>query len=78
MLYLLFVYRSTLQGLGDTLIPMVSGFAELALRVGTALLLPKLLGYWGIYIAEISAWIGAGIFLILGCYHRLRILRPRQ
>ena len=75
MLYLLFVYRSTLQGLGDTVIPMVSGFVELALRVGTALLLPMLLGYWGVYIAEIAAWIGAGIFLIIGCYHRLRMTR---
>ena len=77
MLYLLFVYRSTLQGLGDTVIPMLSGFIELALRVGTALLLPMLLGYWGVYIAEIAAWIGAGIFLIIGCYYRLRVLRFR-
>jgi len=77
MLYLLFVYRSTLQGLGDTMIPMLSGFVELALRVGTALLLPMLLGYWGVYIAEIAAWAGAGIFLIAGCYHRLRKIRFR-
>ena len=75
MLYLLFVYRSTLQGLGDTVIPMASGFVELALRVGTSLLLPVLLGYWGVYIAEIAAWIGAGIFLIIGCYYRLRRIR---
>ncbi len=75
MLYLLFVYRSTLQGLGDTVIPMLSGFVELTLRVGTALLLPMLLGYWGVYIAEIAAWIGAGIFLIAGCYRRLRMIQ---
>lgn len=47
MLYLLFVYRTTLQGLGDTVMPMISGFLELALRVGAALLLPAILGYWG-------------------------------
>ena len=78
MLYLLFVYRSTLQGLGDTVIPMVSGFVELALRVGAALLLPVLLGYWGVYIAEIAAWVGAGIFLIIGCYHRLKKINGRD
>ena len=78
MLYLLFIYRSTLQGLGDTVVPMISGFVELALRVGLALLLPILIGYWGVYLAEIAAWIGAGIFLIIGCYRRLRILEfPR-
>jgi hypothetical protein len=40
---------------------MVSGFVELALRIGTALLLPMVIGYWGVYLAEIAAWIGAGI-----------------
>ena len=51
---------------------MISGFVELALRIGSALLLPILIGYWGVYLAEITAWISAGIFLIAGCYHRLK------
>ena len=74
MLYLLFIYRSTLQGLGDTVVPMESGFVELGMRVGTALILPGLIGVWGVYLAEIAAWIGAGVFLIVGCYRRLRLL----
>ena len=74
MLYLLFIYRTTLQGLGDTVIPMISGFVELALRIGSALLLPIMIGYWGVYLAEITAWISAGIFLIIGCYRRLKML----
>ncbi len=73
MLYLLFVYRTTLQGLGDTVVPMVSGFVELALRIGSALLLPMVIGYWGVYLAEIAAWIGAGVFLIIACYHRISV-----
>ena len=72
MLYLLFVYRSTLQGLGNTFIPMVSGFVELGMRVGCALLLPLMLGVWGIYTAEIAAWAGAAVLLIIGCYRELR------
>ena len=71
MLYLLFIYRSTLQGLGNTVTPMASGFVELAMRVGAALLLPRLLGALGVYLAEIAAWIGAGVFLIIGCYRQL-------
>jgi len=74
MLYLLFIYRTTLQGLGDTVVPMVSGFVELALRIGAALLLPMVIGYWGVYLAEIAAWTGAGIFLIIGCYRRLKMI----
>ena len=51
--------------------PMASGFVELAMRVGAALLLPRLLGALGVYLAEIAAWIGAGVFLIIGCYRQL-------
>lgn len=72
MLYLLFVYRSTLQGLGNTFIPMISGFVELGMRVGCALLLPLILGVWGIYTAEIAAWAGAAVLLIISCYRELR------
>ena len=72
MLYLLFVYRSTLQGLGNTFIPIISGFVELGMRVGCALLLPLMLGVWGIYTAEIAAWAGAAVLLIIGCYRELR------
>lgn len=70
-LYVLFVYRSTLQGMGDTFIPMLSGMAELVMRIGCALLLPMIMGEWGVYIAEISAWIGAAILLVIGYYYRL-------
>ena len=78
MLYLLFVYRSTLQGLGDTFIPMASGFMELAMRIGAAFLLPMVIGVWGVYLAEIAAWAGAGILLIIGCYYRLHQIRKKQ
>ena len=36
-LYMLFTYRSTLQGMGDTLLPMVSGIAEFIMRTGGVL-----------------------------------------
>lgn len=70
-LYMLFVYRSTLQGLGDTFIPMISGIVELFMRIGGALLLPLMIGEWGIYLAEIMAWIGAAVLLIWGYYKRI-------
>ena len=71
MLYLLFVYRSTLQGLGNTVVPMISGFVELAMRVGAALLLPLLMAEWGVCFAEILAWIGAAILLMVGYYREI-------
>lgn len=41
VLYLLYVYRSAIQGLGNTLIPLASGVVEFCMRVGVALLLPE-------------------------------------
>ena len=76
MLNLLFVYRSTLQGLGNTFIPMFSGFVELIMRLSAVLLLPRFFGVWGVYTAEISAWIGAAVLLILCCYRELKKLSP--
>ncbi len=77
MLYLLFVYRATLQGLGDTFIPMLSGGIELVMRISAALLLPLFMGEWGVYLAEILAWIAAAILLMVGYYRRIRFMEAR-
>lgn len=71
-LYLLFVFRSALQGIGDTFIPMLSGGVELVMRVGAVLLLPRLLGEWGVYLAEVLAWLGAMLLLMAGYAYRMR------
>ena len=70
VLYILHVYRSSLQGMGDTVMPMVSGLAEFAMRTGAALLLPALIGYWGVFYAEVLAWTGADVILLVGYYWR--------
>ena len=75
ILYFLYVYRSALQGLGDTVLPMVSGGAEFVMRVSAALLLPKLVGENGIFYAEIMAWSGAAALLAAGYYIRIRKLK---
>ena len=40
ILYVLYVYRSALQGMGNTLMPMVSGIVEFVMRTGAAYILP--------------------------------------
>lgn len=65
-LYILYVVRSALQGLGNTTIPLASGIVEFLMRVSAALLLPALLGQKGIFCAEILAWVGADLVLIPG------------
>ena len=67
-LYLLYVYRSALQGMGNTVIPMVSGILEFFMRTGMVLGLTKLVGSDGIFWAEVSAWIGAAVLLGISYY----------
>lgn len=77
VLYMLHIYRSALQGMGDTVIPMVSGVAECIMRVGCAWLLTSLIGAGGIYFAEPAAWLGAAIILVSAYYYRARRLETK-
>ncbi len=71
ILYWLYVYRSVLQGMGDTVVPMVSGMVELAMRCAAVLLLPRIIGERGIFWAEVAAWFGADLVLIPAYYARI-------
>jgi Na+-driven multidrug efflux pump len=64
VLYILHVTRSAVQGMGNTVLPMVSGIAEFVMRTGCVLLLPALVGEEGIFMAEVLAWAGADVILI--------------
>lgn len=72
VLYLLYIFRSSLQGLENTFFPMVSAFAELIMRVSSVLILSRLIGEDGIFIAEVAAWCGALVVLIISYFHVLR------
>ena len=72
ILYFLHIYRSALQGMGDTVRPMISGVMELAMRILVVMTLPKVLGELGIFLAEPAAWLGADALLIPSYYLLLR------
>ena len=68
VLYILHVTRSAIQGMGNTLLPMISGIVEFIMRTATVLLLPLFVGEIGIFIAEIAAWLGADVVLIISYF----------
>lgn len=74
-LYILYITRSCVQGLGNTVLPMVSGFAECAMRLMAALILPIYIGEFGIFLAEPFAWIGADIILIASYFITIKKTR---
>ena len=75
VLYILHVVRSAIQGLGNTVIPMVSGVAEFIMRTGGVLLLPAVIGHSGVFRAEVLAWLGADLILVPGYFLLMRRLR---
>lgn len=74
VLYILHIYRSALQGMGNTFTPMLSGTAEFIMRVGAVLILPHFIGTNGVYFAEIVAWIGADVILVLSYFRKIKTL----
>lgn len=72
ILYLLHVVRSSIQGMGNTVLPMLSGVAEFVMRTLSALLLPMLMGQSGIFYAEILAWFGADVILVTSYFVKIR------
>ncbi len=75
ILYVLHIVRSALQGMGDTVLPMVSGIAELIMRIGAVLILPLFLGSRGVYYAEALAWFGADLILVPTYLYRMHRIK---
>lgn len=76
VLALLFIYRFTLQGLGNGLIPTVAGVMELIMRAFGALILVNSFGFAGACSANPLAWIGACIPLAISYYVTIRKIAP--
>ena len=74
---MLHVTRSCIQGLGNTVLPMVSGIAEFVMRTGAAFVLPMLFGENGILFAEVLAWAGADMILIPSYFYVMGKVRRR-
>lgn len=70
--YLMNLYRYALQGLGNSIAPMLSGFFELGARVFVAFVFPLFLGAFGLFFMDGSAWAAAGIFQIICFFITLR------
>lgn len=75
VLYVLHVTRSALQGMGNTLLPMLSGVAEFVMRTLSVIFLPMLLGEVGIFFAEIAAWLGADVVLVISYFSQMKKLQ---
>lgn len=77
VLYLLYAYRSALQGMGNTRIPLLSGVVEFVMRVGAAMIISRTTWQEGIFYAEVLAWTGAALLLGVAYYYYAAKLKNR-
>jgi len=63
VLYVLYLLLFSLQGLGDTVQPMLSGLVELALRIAASVAVAYTGYAMGIFAAEPAAWVGSTLYL---------------
>lgn len=68
VLYLLYAYRSALQGMGNTRIPLLSGVLEFVTRVGAAVIIGDIGYQMGLLAVEPMAWLSAAVLLCISYY----------
>ena len=71
---LLFIFRFTLQGLGQSFVPTVAGVVELIMRIAAAIFLVDYLGFLGACLAAPMAWIGGLLPLAIAFFMTARKL----
>ena len=72
LLYLLYVFMSALQGMGNTIAPMFSAVFELVIRIGVSAAVAYIGFRNGIFLAEVGAWIGGAATQALGYFLQIR------
>ncbi len=63
LLYTVYILRSGIQGMGNSVMPMLSSLIQVLMRVVCALWLTGIIGNGGVFWGEVMAWLGADIFL---------------
>ena len=74
---LIFIYRNALQGMGESLVPMLAGAYELAARSAVAFTLPKFIGYTGICLSDPVAWLSAAIPLGIYYFKKMKTIEKQ-
>ncbi|GFI22272.1 multidrug export protein MepA [Lachnospiraceae bacterium] len=74
LLYSLYILRAALQGINNTIIPMVSSFAQLLMRLFCTIVLTRFIGSDGIFWGEVFAWIFADIILFMHTSTQLKFV----
>lgn len=73
-LALMFIFRFTLQGLGQSVVPTIAGIMELIMRIVAAVFLADWYGYIGVCLSAPLAWIASCVPMLIAWWHLRRTL----
>ena len=77
ILSMLFIFRYTLQGLGQSIVPTVAGVMELVMRATAGLFLVEATGFLGACLGNPMAWLGSCVSLAIAYVMTVRRL-PKE
>ena len=77
ILSMLFIFRYTLQGLGQSIVPTVAGVMELVMRATAGLFLVEAAGFLGACLGNPMAWLGSCVPLAIAYVMTVRRL-PKE
>ena len=63
--YLMYLFKYSLQGLGNSIAPMLSGVLEVGVRIFVAYVLVDQFGSHALFYRDGAAWILAAVFMII-------------
>jgi len=78
VLYMVYVYRSQLQSMGDSMWSMISGFGETAVRVLMGKAIVIWLGSGTLFYVEPFSWLTACLFVLIPYYCMRNRLLPKE
>lgn len=74
LLYAVYIMRCCIQGMGNSVMPMISSLMQVAMRIFAAVLLTKIIGNTGVFWGEILAWLGALYVLVFAFLRQYRTI----
>ena len=77
ILSMLFIFRYTLQGLGQSIVPTIAGVMELVMRATAGLFLVEATGFLGACLGNPMAWLGSCVPLAIAYFITIRRL-PKE
>lgn len=69
---MLFIYRGTIQGLKNGIIPMIGSLIEVAMRICTPVLFSSIIGYASICVAGPAAWTASMLLMLVVYYVKMK------